>query len=229
MVRWLLVLSVVGCTPAQDAEFDAIPLHGLQPDSPIRGIERLSTGDAFFPGTTEVFRAVLVDPQSTVSWSASGGELSVDDGEVAWTLPFAEGATLTATVTEPSGLTHAFPLDIQLMAVNPSAAGIIDNTESNGSRCDLAIDGSDVPHVLYRSDWHDQWRYAKFVGGAWTTELIDGPGFGVGDAADIGGGIALDSNGVPHVALARANGEVVYGNRIGGSWTLTVIVPRPPA
>jgi hypothetical protein len=227
-----LTLSLLAaCTPEGDAaRYDPIPARGARPGDPLTHIERLSTGDVFHPGDTEVFRAVLDDPYATVRWEASAGELEVDGAEVRWTLPFEDRATLTATVLEDGRIVQTFPLQIQLMAVAPSATGRVDpSDDETGSSCDLAIDANDVPHIIYRNDWHDQWKYAKFVGGAWQIELIDGPGFGVGDAAANYSepGIALDSNNVPHVAFARETDGVAYANRIGGTWTVTEIAAIP--
>ena len=223
-MRHLLLLAL---WPAcQDAE---VPSHTLTPHAPVQGvagIERLQPQGAFLPGAVEVFELKTDDPSAVIAWSASGGELSADGRFVQWTLPAEQVARLTATVTLADGTSVHQDLDIELAVLNPAAVGPVDASgEATGSFCDLVIDGNDVPHVIYRNDWHDQWRYAKFVGGVWTNELIDGPGFLGGGASGYGQAtMSIDAAGTVHVALIRGRGDVVYATRTNNVWTVTVLV-----
>jgi hypothetical protein len=223
-MRPLILLALwTACVPTEEAQ------HTLTPHTPIVGVDgiaRLEPTGAFVPGAEESFELLTDDPLASVSWSASGGALEPNGRFVRWTLPTAQVARLTATITLADGTTVHQDLDIELAVLNPAAVGPVDASgEETGSRCDLVIDGNDVPHVLFRNDWHDQWRYAKFVGGVWTNELVDGPGFLGGGAAGEGQpSMAIDSSGTVHVALARARGDIVYATRTNNTWTVTPIV-----
>jgi hypothetical protein len=187
---------------------------------------RLTPSGAFFPGAVEEFELVTSAPDAAIAWSASGGSLSSEGRRVRWTLPADQIARLTGTVTLPDGTTVHQDLDVELAVLNPAAVGPVDASgEATGSICDLVIDANDVPHVLYRNDWHDQWVYAKFVGGVWVSELVDGPGFlGGGAAGDGQATMAIESNGTVHVALVRDRGDVVHASRTNNQWTTSVVM-----
>jgi hypothetical protein len=200
----------------------------LIPHAPVAGVDgmiRLTPSGAFFPGATEGFELLTSAPDAAISWSASGGSLAAEGRRVRWTLPADQVARLTGTVTLPDGTTVAQDLDVELAVLNPAAVGPVDASgEATGSRCDLVIDANDVPHVLYRNDWHDQWIYAKFVGGVWVSEMVDGPGFLGGGAAGVGQAtMAIESNGTVHVALIRDRGDVVYASRTNNQWTVLIV------
>ncbi|MFM2162704.1 MAG: hypothetical protein RLZZ383_2216 [Pseudomonadota bacterium] len=223
-MRPLLFLAL--WTACQDAD---APSHTLTPHAPIAavdGIERLDPQGAFLPGTVESFELRTQDPSAVVTWSASAGAIEAEGRFVQWTLPAEQVARLTATVSLADGTSVHQDLDIELAVLNPAAVGPVDASgEATGSFCDLVIDGNDVPHVLYRNDWHDQWRYAKFVGGVWTNELVDGPGFLGGGAAGYGQAtMTIDAAGTVHVALVRDRGEIVYATRTNNVWTVATLV-----
>ncbi len=240
----VLALSLAACQapdpadPASAVETPDAPAviepHGDPVTAgPIVGIERIDVhGHAdggFAPGMDERFRAVLDVPEEDVlevTWTASDGTVVSEGLEVLWTLPETEVASLELTVRTAAG-TSTSGMHVQLISVVPGATGRVDPTsDDHGSFCDLVIDSSDVPHIVYRNDIHQQWWYAKFVGGLWVRELIDGPGFGVGGRAYYTWpSLALDRNGVPHVALLNSKGTT-YAKRTGGVWTVeTVAVP----
>lgn len=216
-------LAWVACTaPIEGESPELVRPHVVDPV--LDGLERLEGDGPFVSGHTEAFHA-RVETGVEVRWSTSGGELVTDGHTAFWTLPDALRATLSVQTVDLDGVVEDFDFDFELIAVPGGAVGEVDTSgDSNGSHCALVIGASDVPHVIYRNDWHDQWWYAKYQGGSWQNELIDGPGFGVGGvAAYTEPDIELDSNAVPHVVFMRTSGETVYGHRTGGSWQVEVV------
>lgn len=229
----LLAAAVMSCAapgagPGTPAEQVLLPHLGEEAAlAPIEGVERLEADGPFFAGASERFRALLTDDVD-VRWSATAGALHSDGAEVVWDLPDAAGRQiLSAVVDAADGTSTQYDFPIMLLSVAPGASGPVDTgPDATGSQCDLAIDGSDVPHILYRNDAHDQWWYATFVGGAWSLELVDGPGFGVGGIAASTYNqptILVDANGDIQAAFQREDDEVVHATRAGGSWTVETL------
>lgn len=213
-----LLLTLIACAaeppPAADVSFEP---------ARIAGIERLDGRGAYVAGAIERF-AIRVDGTLTdsVEWRASGGTLQPAGDEVVWTLPDARNAYLIVS----AGQLHAtFAFDIvaepqTAFAVNMAAQGEIDATPDGTSWCQLAIDGSDVPHVIYRNEEHRQLWYAKYTGGAWQKSLVDGPGFDIGVLSDDTHALAVSSNGVPHIAYRdTTTNQVRYATPNGANWT----------
>ena len=86
-----------------------------------------------------------------------------------------------------------------------------------GTFTSLAIDASGNLHVTYR-DLAKGLKYARKIGGFWTTELADtAGGGGVGQFSSL----ALDAQGNPHVAYESFfDNNVRYARKSGGAWTL---------
>ena len=106
----------------------------------------------------------------------------------------------------------------------------------------IAIDASNLIHAVYitRQDWDTTYSDAGCVAAAYyvtyntTTDqwgspeqieaLADYVEYGQGDELI---GLALDTNGIPHVAYLRTDGtrrRVAYRNRVGGSWSAVATV-----
>ncbi len=126
--------------------------------------------------------------------------------------------TVTLTVTDDDGATGTDSFDIDVFVPVPVPEVIVDAADQLGTRCDLALDGMDRPHVVYLNNTHRQLWYASWDGAAWTTSLVDGPGFDVGGVVDDRFALAVTGAGVPHVAY-RADGEVRYATPNGAGWT----------
>jgi hypothetical protein len=85
-----------------------------------------------------------------------------------------------------------------------------------GTFTSLAIDASGTLHVTY-VDLGNGLRYARKIGGGWTTELA-------GDSLSGGqfSSLALDAQGNPHVVYERAP-KVSYARKSGGTWTVQYV------
>lgn len=240
-MRHLLVVPALlaACAPsteplrpatAEPRPWSLTPLHPVDEgadDSVQVDIARDGDDGPFTATEVERFVAVVdggeVDPDSIV-WSASDGEIQTDGMSVDWTLPdHTAEALLSLDLTVDGEPVHR-EFSVSLIAVAPGATGVIDaSADAAGDSCDLAIDGTDTPHVIY-ADWrHGQWVYARFNGSAWVRETLDGPGFLTGGLATGEPSIAVDRNNKPHVAFARTGGTVVYANKVSGSWVLETV------
>ncbi len=127
-------------------------LHSHGPTTPME-LERLGDPGPFVAGTHERFRLVT-EQEGKVTFTASAGRLSADGAEVDWTLPYTERAWLRAEV-ETGGETVSSTFTFGIWAVPAGARGPVDLSDDNtGNICDLEIDASDTPHVIYRNDTH---------------------------------------------------------------------------
>lgn len=222
LIPFAILLSV-GCTPPEPETTFTLPTHEVTPTE-IEGIDRLEGEGPFVAGSTERFRALVDGLGLDYQWSASGGELVANGDEVSWTLPLADNATLSLRV-EGDGVDSEASWSFLVRAVSPNAVGQVDDSgDTTGSYCDLAIDGAtDTPHIVYYNTTHDSVMYATFNGVAWDTDLVDGPGYGVGYTAEGGMAIAVDSGGDVHIAYMLDNGEAWYASRSGSSWNRELI------
>jgi PKD repeat protein len=128
--------------------------------------------------------------------------------------------TVTVTVTDDDGLTDTTTatLDITVPVRVPTL--VYDDVWPAGVFCDLALDASGEPRVLFGELGHDQVLYAERVGGVWQTTLVDGPGFLVGGALTQAGSLQLDAQGQPAGAWV-VDDRVRYGTRsAAGVWTV---------
>jgi hypothetical protein len=234
----LLLLPLAACIPldepadgvaGQDAvEGPLTPVDGVQ-EFAIVGLKRTTTKGPMIAGTVEEFRLVTTgDWSGEVSWHADVGTLYSDGITASWLVPNVEEARLEVHVATDAGdeETAGFPYTIQTIeadpsyAVSPLAVGQVDSTPDSISDCELAIDSSDVPHVVYRSSTHSQLKYAYFDGAAWQNEVVDGPGFDVGGlVASYYIDMVVDSSGSPHIAYTySSNQEVRYATPSATGW-----------
>jgi hypothetical protein len=91
-----------------------------------------------------------------------------------------------------------------------------------GRDCSIAVDAADRAHVIGVDTGYEQLWYAAESGSGWSLELVDGPGFQVGDPAASHVALTLDPAGVPHAAWIAA-GALRYASRAGGVWQVTEI------
>ncbi len=133
---------------------------------------------------------------------------------------------VTLTVTDNEGATHATTRTL-VVGVTPQVPVVVaDVADALGSVCDLEIDSTDVPHVIYRNNTHPSLWYATFAGGAWNTELVDGMGWDTGGIVRTDMALTLDATGVPHIVYILDVGSSVearYATRSGGTWLIETI------
>jgi len=191
--------------------------------------------------------AVLTGPTSAdtgVSLTFDGSSSADNDGAIVdYTFDFGDGTvlsgtstsashtwtatgtwTVTLTVTDDDGATATDTLLVTITEA-PQLPVIADQTGEFGSRCDLAIDNSDVPHVVYRNTTHSQLWYAWDGGSQWNTLLVDGPGFDLGGQVASNFAIAVDSSGNPHFVyyFSDQSTEVHYATWNGAVWTREIV------
>ncbi len=234
----LSLLPLLACTPPEDAGdgivgVDAEPGPLLPAEESeafsIVGLKRTAAKGPMVAGTVEDFELVTTGEWTgEVSWSSDFGTLYAEGTSASWLVPNVEQARVEVHVLTDAGEeeTAGFPYTIQTIesdpswAVSPLAVGQVDPTTDVISDCELAIDSSDVPHIVYRSDTHSQLKYAYFDGAAWQNEVVDGPGFDVGGlVASYWLDMVVDSAGDPHIAYTySSNSEVRYATPSASGW-----------
>ncbi len=232
----LLVLTLSACSQSVS---EPLPSHGpLDPSEVPRPsepsswqLDRKASGP-YLEGAVEEFSLSFPSPGvKSVAWSASAGKLESQEGRATWTLPRAGAASLSVVVELDSGkqLTETYSFQI-LRAASPQGAeppelaGLappvaVDSTsDATGNACDLEFDASGNGHVIYQNTTHSSLWYGTWNGTTWTTQLVDGPGFGTGGLVERQMSMVLDSAGVPHIAYAITGRGVWYATRSGNTW-----------
>ena len=125
--------------------------------------------------------------------------------------------TVTLTVTDDDGASGEASHEIDVFIPVPVPEVVVDVPDSLGTNCDIAIDGADRPHVIYRNDTHRQLWYAAWDGAAWSTSLVDGPGFDIGGLPAGNFALAVDAAGTPHVVYA-VDSQIRYATPNGSGW-----------
>jgi len=102
----------------------------------------------------------------------------------------------------------------------PDSTGI-----NKGAYCSLALDSKNNPHIAYYDDDFQDLRYASFLNGIWTVEIVDS----VGNAGD-NCSLALDNNDRPHISY-RQNyldqyWSLKYATKTDTGW-VKIIVDTP--
>ncbi len=90
----------------------------------------------------------------------------------------------------------------------------------------IAIDNSDIIHILWQDYNSSTLNYTvNYVAFSTSTDTFGTPEnvSSVSTRIKEFPVIAIDANGIPHIAL-HSNNEVLYTNRIGGSWKSAVVV-----
>ncbi|RKH67340.1 hypothetical protein [Corallococcus aberystwythensis] len=191
-------------------------------------IEREDGAGPYVESTAERFRVVASgEAIKSVRWSANAGVVEPSDEHVTWTLPSAGTASLSVTVETESGKTAEGAFQFNVVAAPLASSSAIDTgPDVTGSSCDIAFDSTGKGHVIYTNDTHNSLWYASWDGTAWTTELIDGPGFNNGGVFVVKSQLAIDPvTGTPHVAYSKGTGNITnspmragYATRVNGAW-----------
>ena len=90
----------------------------------------------------------------------------------------------------------------------------IDATSGTGGGAAIALEENRYPHVVYRNKTNGDIFYGNNPGTGWYLEQIATGGYEPG--------IAVDSNGDPHVSYYTDEGQM-YAHRQDGQWTVTMI------
>lgn len=82
-----------------------------------------------------------------------------------------------------------------------------------GLRPRLALDGEDVPHISYEPQ--DRTGYATYdtLTGSWISEIVD-------PRSTTNTDIAVDSQGVPHIAFGVVSGNLQYASKTSSGWVI---------
>ena len=96
--------------------------------------------------------------------------------------------------------------------------------EDNIKTCNLALDSSDNPRIVYWSISDYTIHYAEWNGDEWTDTLIDGGGGGM---AGPEGALCIDSRDNPMIAylIHSPNPRLCFTVREGSDWVLSTIDP----
>jgi len=82
------------------------------------------------------------------------------------------------------------------------------------------MDASDVLHVCYTNNTAATLRYARFSGGTWVRETVDGGTWGVGFECSI----AIDATRFPHITYRNeSSGSLAYAAWNGTAWNVTTV------
>ncbi|MCE5260957.1 MAG: fibronectin type III domain-containing protein [Euryarchaeota archaeon] len=103
---------------------------------------------------------------------------------------------------------------------NWSIPVLLDQSENSGMYSSLAIDANDSVHVAYLKQGAKDLMYTTNAGGFWDPDLIDDSGTVSGRVS-----LALDPQGVPHVAYYRDDG-LAYAEQNGTAWNITLLDPN---
>ncbi|RJS23138.1 hypothetical protein DRW03_12500 [Corallococcus sp. H22C18031201] len=208
------------------------PLAQHGPRASALTLEREATGP-YYAGTTERFRADWPEAQmATVRWSASGGTLEMLGERVAWTLPTAGNASLTATVVATGGeeVTGTWNFQVSApefpetapnhpQAVAPTAVALDSSGATLSPHCELAFDASGTGHIAYVEQTHPTLWYATWDGTTWTRQVVQSMGpSGKLEFVTHDLGLAVAPDGTPHLLYAMGPGIFMYATLVNGSW-----------
>lgn len=230
----LLVLVACG-------EERSSPLPAQLPEEAAEGLPRAAAPRVFqlerenqgpyLERTVERFRAVSSSTEvKSVLWSASGGKLETQGLQATWTLPRAGDASLTLTAEMQDGAqlteTYQFRVSAEVSSLPEGASSNVPlapvavdtSNDTTGSRCDLAFDPAGNGHLIYDRYPHNSLWYGFWNGTTWTTQQVDGMGFGTGGAVDGPMALAVDSTGKPHIVYGLAGRGVWYATLSGTTW-----------
>jgi hypothetical protein len=219
--------------PPQATEGTLIENHSPTSER-VQGLLREGNGP-FLKGAEETLNAAY-DPAQVrkLEWSASAGALSARDTRVKWTLPDADAAALTLTLTlddgaqvvtafqfslvEPRSNRHARSVSEALLATPVS---LLDGgmAEISGGACEVEYDQSNNIHLAFTTATHPAIYYGRWNGSAWTIETVDTLGFNTGGRIGTNqANLRVDASGNPHLLYVR-DFQVWYATKSGTTWT----------
>lgn len=90
---------------------------------------------------------------------------------------------------------------------------------ANAPGTDLALDSSDLPHIVYLTDSPGDLRYARWTGSSWQIQTVN-------TGVQIGATIALNPADRPLISYRTLAGHVHYGIWAGSFFTLQRVSPE---
>ena len=104
------------------------------------------------------------------------------------------------------------------------ASSVADTQGNVGEDSAIAVDGSGVAHVAYKSPalgLTNHLKYAKKLSNGWAVETVDGSTTTGYDCS-----IAVTAGGVAHISyqnLTGTNHDLMYATNAGGGWSVEVV------
>lgn len=93
----------------------------------------------------------------------------------------------------------------------------VDNFQTVGPDCSIALDENDHPHICYYDKTNEELEYARRNGTTWDIETVDSLGI-----VGVGSSIAIGPDGAPHMVYVGAR-TLRSAHRTPEGWNVTVI------
>ncbi|MFZ5439063.1 MAG: hypothetical protein ACOZQL_03595 [Myxococcota bacterium] len=229
-----LPLFIAACAEAPRETGTLLENHGPTA-SRVQGLLRSGEGP-YVKGQVESLRALYDAAHvKSVAWSASAGALSARGERVTWTLPAADTAELTLTLTLDDGAEVVTPFGFSLVerAENPRVARsaseallatpmpVLDGgvAEISGGACEVEYDSGANVHLAFTTGTHPAVYYGRWNGSAWTLEVMDAMGFNTGGlVGPTMVRLRVDASNNPHILYLR-DSQLWYATKSGSTWT----------
>jgi hypothetical protein len=119
-------------------------------------------------------------------------------------------------------------MDLKCAAKTPSGSWLIMTVDSEGRVGEypsLTLRPNGVPCISYEDQTNGDLKFAEWVGGSWSIETVDTPGW---DETDVGYQSSIAYfNRFPHISyFDYTNGDLKYAKKVQGVWNIEV-VDRP--
>jgi hypothetical protein len=228
----ILLLAACAEVPTPSSPGTLIENHSATA-ADIKGLQRTNSGP-FVRGSTETLSAVFDHATvRDVRWSATAGTLAAREQLVTWTLPDADTADLTLTVTTVDGRALVTTFTFAMVertghggvksaseALLASPMPVLDGgvAEISGGACEVEYDSSANVHLAFTSSTHPAVYYGKWNGTTWALELVDTLGFNTGGRVTPSYvSVKVDTAGTPHLLYIR-DAQLFYATRSGANW-----------
>jgi len=173
--------------------------------------------NAYLGTTAVLIRGSISDPSITEARVISNGTeimpIFVNEGEYSAMKEFKDGGwnTVEVRATNASGNTGSsgeipFYLYLNVMYTLDDSSGYFTT---------IAVGSMGQPHICYESE-NNELKYATWINGNWSLEIIDS----VGEYPSI----ALGENGYPHISYYDNNNNLLkYAKKTSSGWSIEVV------